>query len=182
MRRMMPARFRGSRTRGQSLVEFALVLPILMLLLLGAIQFGVIWATQVGVTNAVRDAARAASGVQPKADAATGTVDSTTESTFASWIKTNVLLPGLSKNVPFYGGTNLQLSKVCYTSFTDAASGTSLEASVTVTYAHPIFIPLIASVLGTSGLAATASLSIPVGLDQPFSIPPSGTSSGTPGC
>jgi Flp pilus assembly protein TadG len=171
MRRMMPARFRGSRTRGQSLVEFALVLPILMLLILGAIQFGVIWATQIGVTNAVRDAARAASGVQPVD--ATGTVTNASEATFASGIRTNVLLPGMSKNVPFYGGVGkLLTSQVCYASFPNVAGGAALKASVTVTYEHPIFIPFIASVLGTTGLSATASLDIPVGLD---SVPASGT-------
>ena len=162
---------RGRRSRGQGVVEVALVLPLLMLLFGGAIQFGVIWATQVGVTNAVRDAARAASGAQPKADIATGTVTSASEATFASGIRTNGLLPGLSKYVPFYAASNLQTSQVCYASFTNAAGGTSLEATVTVTYAHPIFIPLIAGVLGTSGLVATASITIPVGLDAPFVIP-----------
>ena len=58
------------RSRGQSVVEFALVLLPMLLLLLGAIQFAIIWAAQVGVTNAVRDAARVASLQQPKADAA----------------------------------------------------------------------------------------------------------------
>ena len=162
---------RGRLSPGQSTVEFALVLPVLMLLLGGAAQFGVIWATQVGVTNAVRDAARAASGVQPKADIATGTVTGASETTFASAIRVNNLLPGLSKNVPFYSAGSLQTSQVCYASFTDVSGGTSLEATVTVRYTHPIFIPFIASVLGSNGLSTTASLAIPVGLDAPFILP-----------
>jgi len=46
------------RERGQSLVEFALVLTPLMLILLGIIQFGFIFNTYVTLTNATREAAR----------------------------------------------------------------------------------------------------------------------------
>jgi Flp pilus assembly protein TadG len=50
---------RGTRDqRGQSLVEFALVLTPLMLILLGIIQFGFIFNTYVTLTNATREAAR----------------------------------------------------------------------------------------------------------------------------
>ena len=49
-------RERGSR--GQSLVEFALVLTPLMLVLLGIIQFGLIFNTFVTMTNAAREGAR----------------------------------------------------------------------------------------------------------------------------
>jgi Flp pilus assembly protein TadG len=44
--------------RGQSLVEFALVLTPLFLILLGIIQFGFIFNTYVTLTNATREAAR----------------------------------------------------------------------------------------------------------------------------
>ena len=44
--------------RGQSLVEFALVLTPLLLILLGIIQFGFVFNTYVTLTNAAREAAR----------------------------------------------------------------------------------------------------------------------------
>ena len=44
--------------RGQSLVEFSLILMPLFLVLLGIIQFGFIFNTYVTMTNAARDAAR----------------------------------------------------------------------------------------------------------------------------
>src|SRR5712691_280635 len=44
--------------RGQSLVEFSLILMPLFLILLGIIQFGFIFNTYVTMTNAARDAAR----------------------------------------------------------------------------------------------------------------------------
>ena len=44
--------------RGQSLVEFSLILMPLFLILLGIIQFGFIFNTYITMTNAARDAAR----------------------------------------------------------------------------------------------------------------------------
>lgn len=46
---------------GQSLLEFALVLPILALMLLGIIDFGLIFSRWLVVEHAARDAARFAS-------------------------------------------------------------------------------------------------------------------------
>ena len=46
------------RESGQALVEFALVLPILVLLLLGIVDFGRAWMTKQVVTNAAREGAR----------------------------------------------------------------------------------------------------------------------------
>ena len=49
------------RTSGQSMVEMALLLPILTLLLLGVIEFGFILYAHVQLANAAREAGRAAS-------------------------------------------------------------------------------------------------------------------------
>jgi Flp pilus assembly protein TadG len=46
--------------RGQTMVEFALVLPIFCLLLIGIIQFGIIWNNYVTLTDAARAGARKA--------------------------------------------------------------------------------------------------------------------------
>jgi hypothetical protein len=53
--RMLPAgRVPGARSRGQAMVEFALVLPILALLLVMAVDFGRVFFGWVGLQNAVR--------------------------------------------------------------------------------------------------------------------------------
>jgi PKD repeat protein len=54
MRRMLPARRGGELNRGQSLVEFALVLPVLMLILLITIDFGRVFLGWVELNNAAR--------------------------------------------------------------------------------------------------------------------------------
>lgn len=50
-------RRRGRRSRGQSLVELALILPVLMLLVAGTIDLGRIFYSQVTVANAAREGA-----------------------------------------------------------------------------------------------------------------------------
>jgi Flp pilus assembly pilin Flp len=50
----------GSREDGAAAVEFALLLPLLVMLLFGFIQFGVAFNTRIQATNAAREAARLA--------------------------------------------------------------------------------------------------------------------------
>jgi Flp pilus assembly protein TadG len=51
---------RRRRTRGQALVEFAMVLPIFILLLAGMLDFGSALYSRMTVINAAREGARAA--------------------------------------------------------------------------------------------------------------------------
>jgi Flp pilus assembly protein TadG len=44
--------------RGQTLVEFALILPILMIVLFGIVQFGLVFWAQITLTQVGRDAGR----------------------------------------------------------------------------------------------------------------------------
>ena len=48
---------RGGET-GQSLVEFAMVLPLLLVILFAIVDFGRIYQANVSLTNAVREGAR----------------------------------------------------------------------------------------------------------------------------
>ncbi len=54
----LPGGLAVGRTRGQALVEFALILPILLLLIGGIIQYGVIFATKHSLIQVGRDAGR----------------------------------------------------------------------------------------------------------------------------
>lgn len=49
-----------SRPRGQALVEFALIVPVLLAMLLGIIEFGWLIKNNLTIANAARDGARAA--------------------------------------------------------------------------------------------------------------------------
>lgn len=52
------ARTNGRNERGAAAVEFALVVPILLLLLIGIMNFGFVFAQQISLNNAARQAAR----------------------------------------------------------------------------------------------------------------------------
>lgn len=56
-----PAAPPRSRDRGQAMVEFAAVLLPLLVVIVGIIQFGLLFGANVSLTNAAREAARAAS-------------------------------------------------------------------------------------------------------------------------
>ena len=51
----------SQKDSGQSLVEFALILPVLMYILLGAVDLGRVFYYQVTITGAAREGVRAAS-------------------------------------------------------------------------------------------------------------------------
>ncbi len=53
-------RLRASDERGASLVEFALVLPVLMTLIFGVVEFGLVYNDYIGLRQGARDAARQA--------------------------------------------------------------------------------------------------------------------------
>lgn len=52
------SRARRPRSRGQALVEFALVLPLFLLILAGMVDFGMGLNASITVTNAAREGAR----------------------------------------------------------------------------------------------------------------------------
>lgn len=69
--------------KGQSLVELALVLPFLLLILLGIIQFGFVLSGQITVTSAAREGARLA---------ATGATDATVRERVLEMIESSPML------------------------------------------------------------------------------------------
>lgn len=66
---------RGGKERGQTMAEFALVLPVFALLLFGVIQFGIVFNNYLALTDAVRAGARTAAVSRHAADPADATED-----------------------------------------------------------------------------------------------------------
>jgi len=56
------------RVRGQALVEFALILPVMLLLMVGVLEFARAWNLHQALTDATREAARRAAVQDPKMD------------------------------------------------------------------------------------------------------------------
>ena len=65
--------------KGQTMVEFTLVLPVLLVVLFGIIQFGIVFSNYVALTDAVRAGARTAavsrSAVDPVGDTTARVID-----------------------------------------------------------------------------------------------------------
>jgi Flp pilus assembly protein TadG len=56
---------RSRRSDGQALVEFALLIPLLVIIILGIIEFGRIWMTMNVLASAAREGARKAAVTSP---------------------------------------------------------------------------------------------------------------------
>jgi Flp pilus assembly protein TadG len=157
------------RRRGQALPEFALILPVLALILLSIIQMGFIFAAQVGITNAVREAARLAAVTSPT----TTVSEASTNGPGVYSALTNTTTGFLKRNVFAYSPGNLVVSgspetKVCYRSFTDAANKPAVDVKVEAYYRHPLFIPLIGALL--DGLDGTPNDGLRVGATEEMRV------------
>lgn len=136
--------------RGQALVEFALILPVLMLILMSIIQLGFIFGAQIGLINGVREGARYGS-LTPT----TGANSSTVGPAVQSYLTTTVL----STNVMGYSSSNLRSSSVTYCGYQNpgGASTYSVRLTVSARYGHPLFIPLVGVILdGFDGTSDSA--------------------------
>jgi Flp pilus assembly protein TadG len=123
---------------GQALVEFALVAPILVLIFAGLVQLGLIYERQIGIENAIRDAARRGE-----------TLNTTEANTNGPFILNLLTASGgsLPTNVEGYAQASIETLGVCYRTQVDAAAANSVMVKVTIAYRHPLFLPIIAQIL-----------------------------------
>lgn len=99
---------RSRRSRGQAMVEFTLILPLLMLLILGIYQFGQTYADYIQVTNAARDGGRKA---LVSRSSTTGVADSVSAAKNATWwLDKNQIGVTVSPGQPWAQGTNVTVT------------------------------------------------------------------------
>jgi Flp pilus assembly protein TadG len=136
-----PSRRRSDRGRGQSLVEFALVVPLFLLLVAGMIDFGLGLNASITVTNAAREGARL--GVVTKL--------TTNESDFTTAVTTRVqsMLTGLASGATITvtclrpTGSSPATCAFDTTPTSPAAAATSGDSVVVgVSYDYPMIWPL----------------------------------------
>jgi Flp pilus assembly protein TadG len=181
---MPPRRGRARRhVSGQGLVEFALVGPLVLLVLLGITVCGIAVANQNLLSNGVRDAVRAAAvcggiGRDSKTQLpAAGAVSSNpcSWSHFDTYAQSRLaqLAGGNALSAPT-GGTNClalpsNSALVCLYDNTNTAkafTGNPLDScqvgykiEVSAKYAQPLYLPLVGNVLGSNGSTTTRTLS-----------------------
>ena len=156
------------RSDGQAVVEFALIVPVMLLMLLLAIDFGRVFFSYVQVSNAAREAANYA---------AAHAVDYQSGTYTPAQFHDGAINAALQEaNVQTQAGATAPMaisSPACFTplptmiSCADApeapttASGTGAVVSVTVTQPFTFFFPMIGDFFGgTLNLSATATATV----------------------
>lgn len=154
------------RPRGQSLVEFALVLPVLFLIIFGILDLGRAVYIYNTLSNAARQGVRVASVDQNDANGQCDPLDRTSWSIVAC-----VKLAGISLNL-----RTQDISDICYydaSQFSDC-DGTQLKgdsctqkavsstciARVTVDYPYVPLTPIIGDLVGTMQLSSTSEMPV----------------------
>jgi hypothetical protein len=162
---------RQRRSTGQALVEFAIIIPIFLVLLVGIFDFGrVVWA-QNSLASAAREGARFAivHGGSPtgRADSCpVGTLNleygppPTASATCPHPSPSKQSIIDAASSAAIAGGTNLAVT-VCYGSGcvgnTDAAGATNVRGTpvtVTITSQLPLMVPAL---LGSSTYSVSGS-------------------------
>jgi len=143
------------RSRGQSLVEFAIVLPIMLLLLFTAIDFGRVYLGYINLQSMARIAANYAAN---EPDAWGATPDMAVQTRY----KNQILADAAATNcaLPEAGG----VTTVPAPTFTDTNGdgiGLGDTAKVDITCTFGVITPFISSILGGS-VAVSADSTFPV--------------------
>ena len=124
---------RTRRSRGQAMVEFTLILPLLLLLILGIYQFGQTYADYIQVTNAARDGGRKALVSRSDASGVADVISTAKNATW--WLDKNQMAVSVSPGQPWTTGQN-----------------------VTVTVTYPYSINLLGFVVASGTLKSTTTV------------------------
>jgi Flp pilus assembly protein TadG len=163
--RFAKVRIRGKSPQGQALVEFALVVPLIVLLLMGIFDFGRVIYAYNTVANAARQGARVAAVNQanpaPPNDASCAE-DQPVE---------NAATPHMSiKGCAAQAGIALGIQPSSVTVTYAPPTGVSISctptldvgcvASVTVTYSWRALTPVIGNIVGPITLTSTSQIPV----------------------
>ena len=124
---------RTRRSRGQAMVEFTLILPLLLLLILGIYQFGQTYADYIQVTNAARDGGRKALVSRSDTSGVSDVITTAKNATW--WLDKNQMAVSVSPGQPWTTGQN-----------------------VTVTVTYPYSINLLGFVVASGTLKSTTTV------------------------
>jgi Flp pilus assembly protein TadG len=128
---------RRNTDRGQAVVEFAVILPVLLLILFAILQFGVVFNNYIQVTAAAREGARKAA-----VSRSLGTSSAETAATTAA----KNAAPGLNQS-------NITVSFPGSPTFAQGS-----DVSVQVTY--PYSISIIGLVVASGNLSSTTTMRV----------------------
>lgn len=147
MHRVRHRALQSRRDRGQALAEFALVAPIFFLLVFGVIQVGLVMASQNGLVDGVRDAARRAATYRINEESFNGVVFPAICASVEGELDDR-----LANRIIGYAAANVT-SQVTYEWKANPSSSPVeyfLVARVDASYKNPLYVPLISAFLDRS--------------------------------
>ena len=156
----------ATRKNGQGLVEFALILPVLAILLFGIVQAGITFGAYNGLINAVRDSARYGSVCSGALDCGQQTADH--------------LIAGIGSGVFAYTPGS-DHSQVTYSTYQDAGGLWNIQIHVTGCVQGLIFVPFVGSLFGWNGGVPLQSTEIFRVEGQPSTVSPPTPTPGSDG-
>ena len=160
---------RRSRSRGQSIVELALILPVLMLLVASTLDLGRMFYSQITITNAAREGAYEAA-YNPSSFQANAVCHSTTN---------RVMCRVLSEAKGSF--VVVQKDDVSVACSPSCAKGIGNNVTVTVQGHFTLLTPLMAPFLGGNNVTLTSTATAQVITDPPVAAAvPTATPTPTP--
>ncbi len=148
--RIRRRRHRHDRSRGQTLVEFALILPVFLMLTLGVVDGARVFSAYIAITNGAREGALyAASGTNyTKWCSTTSTVacPATATASNKSTDPDNIAFRIQQESTGLTQGSMLLSAPVCDTT---PCSGASTTVTVTVRYSMSLFVPFVSALMGS---------------------------------
>jgi Flp pilus assembly protein TadG len=149
---MMRLRSRRKPSRGQTLVEFALVIPLFVLLLFGIVDFGRAVLASNSISNAAREGARTAIVNQRVSDIQTRVVDEATGVQLAA--SSDVRIAFRKDSDPN------NVTNVCRNQAGAAVPQVGCVAVVTVRTIYQAATPVIGNLVGTICMQSTTMMPI----------------------
>ena len=154
---MSGRRFFSDDERGATLVEFALIMPLLLLLIFGIAEFGRFIAVATEVETASRDAARYGSAVGPSVNGIPRYTDCDEIRNAARQLAILVTLADTDIDISYDEGPGTAVIATCPAGTPPASedfdSGDRIAVTVTATFQTQI--PIIGDLLGPVTLTST---------------------------
>jgi Flp pilus assembly protein TadG len=182
--RIGPARRRNRRSSGQSLVEFAIVLPVLLLLVAGAVQYALIVNARHSLIEVARDTARWAATQRFNPCSSSAAASPAQPLTEADQLASTASLIGYSAGMwqasNFVSGTtplpasppHTEGVEVAWTGSTTCPpvdNTTTAWVTIRLTHQVPVFFPagLVPGLCGSSGCQLSVSSSAMFRMEPP---------------
>lgn len=133
----MPRKLRSHK--GQAIIEFAFVLPFMVIIVLGIIEFGVLFYNQAMVTNASREGARVGMTFQTDSFGdywSETTMEATVQQTVNDYLQGRILAFGPLGAINTNADRSGIVDPADGIAYNDYAPGSIGTVTVTVTYQH----------------------------------------------